>query len=122
MSNQVCVIGIYVSDLDKAVNFYTNTLDFQVNKKYGSKIVTLVNGEIPMVIEENEEVVYNQNKEVSGIVLAFRTEDIEKTIKHLTDKGVDFVVDEPTSCPPGKYISFRDPFGNILEYIQFENM
>ncbi|MGG3562138.1 VOC family protein [Neobacillus rhizosphaerae] len=122
MGSQVCVIGIYVPNLNKAIDFYTNTLGFQLNKQYGSKIVTLVHGEIPIVIEEKENVAYNQDNKISGVVLALRTEDIYETVKLLKEKEVNFIVDEPTTCPPGKYISFRDPFGNILEYIQFENM
>ena len=35
---QVCVIGIYVPDIQKAVDFYTNVLGFEVNKQYGPKI------------------------------------------------------------------------------------
>lgn len=118
MSTQVCVISIYVPNLNKAIDFYTNTLGFQVNKPYGPKIVTLVHGEIPIVLEEKEKATIKQD--VTGVVLALRTEDIYETVKSLKEKDVNFVVAEPTSCPPGKYISFRDPFGNILEYIQFE--
>jgi len=32
MGNQVCVISIYVPDLNKAIDFYTNTLGFELNK------------------------------------------------------------------------------------------
>ncbi|OCA85697.1 methylmalonyl-CoA epimerase [Bacillus sp. FJAT-27225] len=122
MSSQVCVIGIYVPDLNKAIDFYTNALGFQVNKQYGPKIVTLLNGGIPLVLEESENAAYAQVGKGSGVVLALRTEDIHETLKQLKERKVDFVLDEPTRCPPGEYISFRDPFGNILEYIQFENM
>ncbi|MFY3790394.1 VOC family protein [Ureibacillus sp. MALMAid1270] len=54
MENQVCVISIYVPNLNKAIDFYTNTLGFELNKHYGLKIATLVNGELPLVLEEND--------------------------------------------------------------------
>ncbi|SOC44238.1 VOC family protein [Ureibacillus acetophenoni] len=118
MKNQVCVISIYVPNLEKAIDFYTTTLGFEVNKQYGPKIVTLVHGDLPLVLEEKEHATFNESN--SGVVLGLRTEDIEETVKALKEKEVDFIVGEPTNCPPGKYISFKDPFGNILEYIQFD--
>ncbi|MEH7438215.1 VOC family protein [Neobacillus drentensis] len=121
MSNQVCVIGIYVPDISKAIDFYTNTLGFEIYKQYGPKIVSLVHGELPIVLEENENAIYNQDNKISGVALGLRSEDIFKTVQLLKEKDVTFIVDEPTDCPPGKYVSFRDPFGNVLEYIQFTN-
>lgn len=122
MSSQVCVISIYVPNVNKALDFYTNVLGFQVNKQYSPKIVTLVNGEVPIVLEENEDSSENQKSNSPGVVLALRTENMNETISFLKQKEVDFVIEEPTDCPPGKYIRIRDPFGNVLEYIQFENM
>jgi len=91
-------------------------------KQYGPNIASLVHGELPIILEENDNTTFNQDNNITGVVLGLRTEDINETVKFLKDKEVEFIVDEPTNCPPGKYISFRDPFGNILEYLQFENM
>ena len=121
MSNQVCVIGIYVPNINEAIDFYTNTLGFELNKQYGTKIVSLVHGELPIVLEENENATYHKDSRITGVALGIRTEDIYETVRSLKEKEVNFIVDEPTNCPPGKYISFKDPFGNILEYLQFEN-
>lgn len=118
--NQVCVITIYVPNLKEAINFYTNSLGFEVNKQYGSKIISLVHNEIPFILEENEQLIEN-SAHTSRVVLAIKTENIVEKAKSLKENSVEFVVSEPTDCPPGKFISIKDPFGNILEYIQFEN-
>ncbi|MGG3563320.1 VOC family protein [Neobacillus rhizosphaerae] len=118
--SQVCVIGIYVPNIQKAIDFYTTVLGFEVNKQYGSKIVTLVHGDLPIVLEESEKSSCATNSNTLGVVLGLKTEDINHTVKLLKEHKVDFIVDEPTKCPPGKYISFRDPFGNVLEYLQFD--
>ncbi|MDX5476126.1 MAG: VOC family protein [Bacillaceae bacterium] len=118
--SQVCVIGIYVPDIQKAIDFYTTVLGFEVNKQYGSKIVTLVHGDLPIVLEESEKFTYNAYSNTSGVVLGLKTDDIEHTVKMLKEHNVDFILEEPAECPPGKYISFRDPFGNVLEFLQFE--
>jgi lactoylglutathione lyase len=119
--SQVCVIGIYVPNIQKAIDFYTTVLGFEVNKQYGPKIVTLVHGDLPIVLEESENSSYNAATQTSGVVLGLKTEDINQTVKQLKEHEVDFIIDEPTKCPPGKYISFRDPFGNVLEYLQFDS-
>ena len=115
MKNQVCVISIYVPNLNHAIDFYTTTLGFELHKQYGPKLASLVNGDLPLVLEENDSAINNQN--ASGVALGLQTEDIYEKVKFLKEKEVD----EPTDCPPGKFISFRDPFGNILEYLQFED-
>ncbi|MBP0727331.1 VOC family protein [Bacillus sp. RG28] len=118
--SRICVIGIYVPNIQKAIDFYTTVLGFEVNKQYGPKIVTLVHGDLPIVLEETEKFSYTANTNTSGVVLGLKTEDINHTVNLLKEHKVDFIVDEPTKCPPGKYVSFRDPFGNVLEYLQFD--
>lgn len=115
---QVCVIGIYVPNVKEAIQFYTNVLGFKVNKEYGPKIVTLAHGELPIVVEESEQA-SSDLKGAKGVVLTLKTDDIYDTLSNLKEHGVEMIVEEPADCPPGKYISFRDPFGNVWEYLQF---
>ncbi|MCM3758231.1 VOC family protein [Sporosarcina aquimarina] len=122
MVNQICVISIYVPNLNQAIDFYTNTLGFELNKQYGPKIASLAHGELPIVLEENDSTIQNQDNKTTRVVLGLRTHDIYQTVKFLKEMNVNFIVEEPTDCPPGKYISFCDPFGNILEYLQFDNL
>ena len=112
---QVCVISIYVPDMKEAVEFYTGVLGFEVNKEYGSKIVTLVHGELPIVLEEMENTEYDK----ASFVLTLKSDDIHRSLATLKEHDVELIIGEPTDCPPGKYISFRDPFGNVWEYLQF---
>ncbi|WP_368505172.1 VOC family protein [Alkalihalophilus sp. As8PL] len=122
MVNQVCVISIYVPNLNQAIDFYTNTLGFELNKQYEPKIASLVHGELPIILEEKDNTIHSQDNKTTRVVLGLRTDNIYETVKYLREKDVNFIIEEPTDCPPGKYISFSDPFGNILEYLQFENM
>ncbi|MGE7920835.1 VOC family protein [Viridibacillus sp. NPDC093762] len=118
--SQVCVISIYVPNIKEAISFYTTILGFELNKQYGPNIVTLVHGDLPIVLEETEEFTYSPDGNNTGVVLALKTEDIHQTVQTLKEHNVNFIVDEPSDCPPGKFISFRDPFGNVLEYLQFD--
>lgn len=119
--SQVCVISIYVPDIQKAIDFYKDVLGFEVEKQYGEKIATLKHGDLPLILEESEYSSCNPESKPAGVVLALKTDDIYHTVKLLNEHKVDFIVAEPTECPPGKFISFRDPFGNVLEYLQFDH-
>ncbi|WP_456275041.1 VOC family protein [Bacillus sp. AK031] len=48
-----------------------------------------------------------------------KTDDVHQTAEDLKLRGVELLMPEPADCPPGKYISFKDPFGNTMEYLQF---
>lgn len=113
---QVCAISIYVPNVEKAIEFYTNVLGFEVNKQYGPKLFTLVHGELPIVIEESE--IATDNASTSGVVLTLKTDDIHQSLAVLKEHNVELIIGEPADCPPGKYIIFRDPFGNVWEYMQ----
>ena len=54
MLNQVCVLTIKVNDLEKAVEFYTNILDFTVEKKYGDTIIQLTHHGLPFILEKGD--------------------------------------------------------------------
>lgn len=114
---QVCVISIYVPDMKEAVEFYTGVLGFEVNKEYGPKIVTLVHGELPIVLEEMENAGYSGG---SGVVLTLKSDDIYQSLAMLKEHDVELIIGEPADCPPGKYISFRDPFGIVWEYLELD--
>lgn len=122
MVNKVCVISIYVPNLSQAIDFYTNTLGFELNKQYGPKIASLVHGDLPIILEEHDDTTSNHDSKTSRVVLALQTDDIFETVSMLKEKNVTFIIADPTDCPPGKFISFTDPFGNILEYLQFESV
>ena len=90
MSNEVCVISIYVPNMSEAVDFYTDTLGFEVNKEYGPKIVSLVHGELPIVLEENENATYRNDNKTTGIALGLKTDDIYETTSALKRKRRGF--------------------------------
>lgn len=117
MINKVCVLTIKVQDMKSALEFYTNVLDFEISKKYGEKIVSLVHKEIPIVLEESASAQSSSNQ----ILPALLSENLDYDIAHLKSKGAKFLFDEPKPCPPGRFIVLEDPSGNQLELIEFSN-
>jgi len=116
--NKVCVLTIKVEDMEKALEFYTKVLDFEVSKHYGENIVSLVHNEIPIVLEKSDE----ENTSVSQkVLLGILSEDIDEDVDRLRQKGAKVLFDESRPCPPGRYNVVEDPFGNQLELVEFSN-
>jgi lactoylglutathione lyase len=118
MLNKVCVLTIKVVDIEKALEFYTQVLDFEVSKHYGENIVSLVHNEVPIVLEKSDE------ESTSGsqkILLGILSENIDEDVERLRKKEAKILFDESRPCPPGRYNVIEDPFGNQLELVEFSN-
>ncbi|MFT9600196.1 VOC family protein [Mesobacillus sp.] len=118
MLNKVCVITIKVGDMEKALEFYTKVLDFEVSKHYGENIVSLVHNEIPIVLEKSDEDITSASQKV---LLGILSENIDEDVEQLRGKGAKVLFDESRPCPPGRYNVIEDPFGNQLELVEFSN-
>lgn len=118
MLNQVCVVTVKVDNLEKAIQFYTEVLDFKVSKHYGEKIVSLVHHEIPIVLEETAT---EKSTQGQSVLLGIQTNNIEKDFDRLKSLGVTVLFDEPQQCPPGRYLVIEDPSGNQIEVVEFSN-
>jgi lactoylglutathione lyase len=116
--NKVCVLTIKVDDMEKALEFYTKVLDFEISKHYGENIVSLVHNEIPIVLEKNEEASESRSQKV---LLGILSENLDEDVNRLRDKGAKILFDESRPCPPGRYNMIEDPFGNQLELVEFSN-
>ena len=117
----VCVIGIYVDDMDKAVEFYCEKLGFKEAERYDDGcIVRLENEGPPVILEKVEKASKIQYPGFSQVVLGIETDDIEKTSEELRSKDVEFLHDKPQAFVAGHVMAMRDPSGNVLELLQFK--
>jgi len=109
----VCVIEIKVTDIVKGRKFYTEVLDFEVTSEKYLPDVLVLGHEGPDLIlhiaEEPIEITYPQSAQS---LLFFQVADIHAADKKLKDNGVE-IIEGPAESPPGPYLVFRDPFGNV---------
>ncbi|RLQ94253.1 VOC family protein [Falsibacillus albus] len=118
MLNNVCVITVKVDDLKKAMDFYTNVLDFEISKRYGEKIVSLVHHSVPIVLEET---VNNHRNGTPSVLLGILSNNIEEDFNRLKSLGAKVLFAEPQPCPPGRFFMIEDPAGNHIEIVEFSN-
>jgi lactoylglutathione lyase len=116
MLNQVCVLTVQVSDIEKGVKFYTDILDFKVAKYYGENIVQLEHNGVPFIIEKASE---TQVPSSSRVLFGIQSSNIQKDFKQLQEKGVTILSPEPLPCPPGYFFTIEDFSGNAIEIVEF---
>jgi len=118
---KVCVIQINVSDMDLAIDFYSNKLGFAVRSKYYyPDIVELDNeGNVPLILCRVPHPARVDYPNVAQTLIDIQTDDLEASLRDLKAKGIERIHETPQDCPVGVYAAFRDPFGNVHELLEF---
>jgi predicted enzyme related to lactoylglutathione lyase len=113
MLNYIQTIGVQVSDQDKAVDFYVNTLGFEktsdspMDEDARWIVVTPPKGQTGIVLSKG----FGPDQQGGFTGYIFNTDDIEATCETLKARGVHFPV--PLRVEPwGKWAQFTDPDGN----------
>ncbi|MHC4942165.1 MAG: VOC family protein [Planctomycetota bacterium] len=111
----LCVVTVYVSDLQAARQFYCDRLGFEVEGEFGDCILQLKNEGVALILEKSE----GDYPGESRIVIATQTDDLKKEMERLRNEGVSFIHDTPQSFPEGIFAACKDSSGNLLELIEF---
>jgi len=121
------MLQINVTDLHAARAFYRDTLGFEVREPFGAEgpfELDLGPGPTVLVyqVARSAPVEYGEQ---TGLTLVVHTEDLDGTVADWRARGVELVPiawSEDDSgiagCPYGRFIAFRDPFGNVHELLQ----
>ncbi|MCL6452167.1 MAG: VOC family protein [Alicyclobacillus sp.] len=116
---QIRLINIYVSDLERARKWYCDVLGFEIAQDLPPLAMELRHDGITLLLHKAERSARNQFWTDSMITLALATDDIRRDIERFRTMGVEILHDEPQFSPFGDWIAFNDPFGNVLELVQF---
>jgi len=114
---------INVPDLEKAIEWYTKKLGFEVSKEhyYPTQAVDLVQKSgIRLLLYKVEKSVKIDYPNVNQSVIIFKTDDLKATMKKMKVNGVELIYPDAIEFPAGLFNAFKDPFGNIHEIVQFK--
>jgi catechol 2,3-dioxygenase-like lactoylglutathione lyase family enzyme len=112
--------GIAVKELDKAREFYSETLGLRTSEEYGLMWLHLAGGRDTLVYEAPDPT------PASFTILNFEVDDIDEAVEALAERGVRFERYDTTEQnekgvyrEEGHYIAwFKDPSGNVLSVLQ----
>ncbi|MCR8845388.1 VOC family protein [Paenibacillus sp. SC116] len=116
---KLCVISIYVSDIELAKEFYCEKLGFTISEQYDEATIGLVNDGVAIVLCKTECESTASYSQEAQVVLGFETDNLLNKMQELSAKGIKMLFDTPQPCPPGHYNAFLDPFGNAFELLEF---
>jgi catechol 2,3-dioxygenase-like lactoylglutathione lyase family enzyme len=115
--------GFSVEDIQKAQEFYSETLGLEVSEDHGMLTLHLATGGVVLIYPKDD------HTPASYTILNFPVDDIEQAVDELMSKGVTFehyenMTDERgiargIAKHQGPDIAwFKDPAGNILSVLQ----
>ncbi|MFX0172179.1 MAG: VOC family protein [Candidatus Hodarchaeota archaeon] len=120
---EIAMNQINVTNLEEAIKWYTEILGFKLSKKhyYPPRAVDLVQkGDIRLLLYQVQKPAKTDYPNEAQSIIIFKTDNLEKTMEELTEKGVEFIYPKVEKFPAGLFNAFKDPFGNVHEIVQFQ--
>ncbi len=118
---RICVIQINVTDMDRAVDFYSGKLGFPVaSREHYPQIVKLQHESVPLLLYKVDREAHVDYPDGAQTLINLETDDLRRDLESLRSQGVDVIQDSPVDCPVGIYAGIRDPFGNVLELVEYQ--
>jgi predicted enzyme related to lactoylglutathione lyase len=111
MEIESCNVTIMVSDMDKAILFYTETLGMKLENRYGNHWADIEGPGISIGLHPNSASVTRGN----NLQIGLRVDDIEKAIASLQKNGVQVNSKDEEQV---RLASFTDPDGNVLFLVE----
>ena len=103
---------VLVSDMDAAVNFYTNVLAMKLTNRFGNHWATVEAGKGLVIGLHPASPKYPSPGTKGGIMIGLEIDEpIEAVVDRLQRKGVRFT-GSILKDEPGSWASFEDPDGN----------
>ncbi len=130
MIDRIDHTALVVSDLEREIRFYIETLGFEIDRRLefpDRELVLLNRGEGPSAkIEllryeatDTSEEVPRDRYRLGLNHLAFHVSNVVRTYEALQEKGVEMLPDPPFQREDGPPIAFgRDPEGVLLEFTE----
>jgi catechol 2,3-dioxygenase-like lactoylglutathione lyase family enzyme len=116
-------IRYFVTDVEKAVDFYTKSFDFKVQQQFGPNMAILRRDDLTLWVAgpnaSASRPMPDGRKPEPGGWNRFVVEvaDLPATVAKLKGQGVRFR-NEIVTGPGGQQILAEDPFGNVVEVFQ----
>lgn len=136
MLTGIHISHVFVTDQDKALDFYVGKLGLEISNDQDLGFMRWLTVRVPgqpgrdILLEKPgspamDEATARQVRELiakgaSGFTVGFTTTDCRKTYETLRARGVEFT-QEPVEQPYGIDIGVRDPFGNHIRIAQLKS-
>ena len=111
---QKCLINVMVNDMDKAIDFYTVKLGLELVNRYGEHYAEIQAPGMMIGLHPSTDKISVGN----NLSIGFGVSNFEQTITTLSDKGIDFTVENDDWI---RLAHFTDPDNNQLFLAENKN-
>lgn len=127
MSLTTGMVQINVTDLGAARRFYGEVLGIGIVDRFSADgpFELDLGGRPPVLVYAVERAVDSDYPNQTGVTLVLHTDDLDGTLARWRERGVEVVpiawsedASGIATCPYGRFIAFRDPFGNVHELLE----
>lgn len=117
MIKGISAVWLPVTDMDRAVGFYTDTLGLQVRERNDEWTELELDG---LRIGLNGRAQETPEGDGGALIAFAVSDDLEAEVDRLKSEGVT-IVDGISEHPWGRIVPFKDPDGNDLQLFQSPN-
>lgn len=107
----------WTKDMDRAVSFYRDVLGLNLRLRAGEDWAEFDVGGATVAVHGTRE---GHAPPQGGATVVFAVDDLDRVIRALRERGVDLEGDVFAVPGSGRFASFRDPDGNLLQVFQRE--
>ena len=120
-------VAIEVSDMDRAIEFYTEKLGFNLksratNEEQQEDYCFLSSDGFHLELISDLKKSYDEQREIKRPYcphICFQTDDMNETLNGLQAKKIEIIHGPLEIAGEETWLYFTDPDGNVLEYIQW---
>lgn len=121
----VYLIQINVVGLQAGIDWYTRVLGFKVSSRnnflhHGTTVQLEHDKGFRLILHNAKQRARIDYPDDVQTMVVWETKDLAKTMQDMQDKGVEFITTQPEEINVGRFVAFRDPFGNVFELIELK--
>lgn len=113
--NDINVLAVYVTDINKAKAFYIDHLGFEESEEISPGIL-LRSGDVTLYMEEGRSRQKPETRELSEFSPCFATDSVKQTYEVLKSSGVRIAEEYQEFAPTFALFKIVDPDGNLIEF------
>ena len=113
--NDMHVLAIYVTDLEKSEAFYSEHLGFKKIQDMSPGILMKA-GEITLYLEAGRAEDRDKSSSTTGFCPCFATDSIKTSFEAISDTGIPIASSYQEFDPSFAFFRIRDPEGNLIEF------
>jgi len=119
MDYTLSAVRLWVSDLERAKDFYSNTIGMPVAVDDIARGYFILDTGTVKVIVEKDEPEEGESSAVGFMPYSFAVTDIHRSYTELTHKGVEFPHPPEKQFWGGTLAIFKDPDGNEMTLVEY---